>query len=277
MVDSVSPKTISVESALPWKLWKGKREVSSVNHWAGGGQSHSHPTVCEPVDFLWVFSRSYPVHIICSWIIEEETLWSSVNYLFFISTLWSMERTYELGKVLCDQKIWGVFPVVQWLRLQASTERASVWSLVGELRSHMPIDLAKKTKAKWDLKGVLEPEDDKSLVWGWWQDKEASCTELFPTKSCSHPVMLLQVGQRAGADSRLGLETQLGGFRLATHSSTLAWRIPGTEEPSGLPSMGSHRVGHDWSDLAAAAIADLKLNLSLGKSWVLRLVGLWGC
>ena len=32
-----------------------------------------------------------------------------------------------------------------------------------------------------------------------------------------------------------------------------AWRIPGMEEPGGLPSMGSHRVGHDWSDLAAAA------------------------
>ena len=32
---------------------------------------------------------------------------------------------------------------------------------------------------------------------------------------------------------------------MATHSSVLAWRIPGTEEPSGLPSMGSHRVGHD--------------------------------
>ena len=40
---------------------------------------------------------------------------------------------------------------------------------------------------------------------------------------------------------------------MATHSSVLAWRIPGTEEPSGLPSMGLHRVGHDWSDLAAAA------------------------
>ena len=38
---------------------------------------------------------------------------------------------------------------------------------------------------------------------------------------------------------------------MATHSSILARRIPGTEEPSGLPSMGSHRVGHDWSDLAA--------------------------
>ena len=40
---------------------------------------------------------------------------------------------------------------------------------------------------------------------------------------------------------------------MATHSSILAWRIPGTEELSGLPSVGSHRVGHDWSDLAAAA------------------------
>ena len=41
---------------------------------------------------------------------------------------------------------------------------------------------------------------------------------------------------------------------MATHSSTLAWRIPGMREPGRLPSMGSHRVGHDWSDLAAAAI-----------------------
>ena len=40
---------------------------------------------------------------------------------------------------------------------------------------------------------------------------------------------------------------------MATHSSVLAWRIPGTGEPGGLQSMGSHRVGHDWSDLAAAA------------------------
>ena len=39
---------------------------------------------------------------------------------------------------------------------------------------------------------------------------------------------------------------------MATHSSVLAWRIPGTGKPCGLPSMGSHRVGHDWSDLAVA-------------------------
>ena len=41
---------------------------------------------------------------------------------------------------------------------------------------------------------------------------------------------------------------------MATHSSVLAWRIPGTAEPSGLPSMGSHRVGHDWHDLAAGIL-----------------------
>ena len=38
---------------------------------------------------------------------------------------------------------------------------------------------------------------------------------------------------------------------MATHSSVLAWRIPGMAQPGGLPSMGSHRVGHDWSDFAA--------------------------
>ena len=40
---------------------------------------------------------------------------------------------------------------------------------------------------------------------------------------------------------------------MATHSSVVAWRIPGTGEPGGLPSMGSRRVGHDWSGLAAVA------------------------
>ena len=46
---------------------------------------------------------------------------------------------------------------------------------------------------------------------------------------------------------------------MATHSSVLAWRIPETGQPGGLTSMGSHRVRHDWSDLAAAAAARHKL------------------
>ena len=52
---------------------------------------------------------------------------------------------------------------------------------------------------------------------------------------------------------------------MATHSSVLAWRIPGMGEPGGLPSMGSHRVGHDWSDLAAAAAFKKTNKRQLGK------------
>ena len=47
---------------------------------------------------------------------------------------------------------------------------------------------------------------------------------------------------------------------MATHSSVLAWRIPGMGEPGGLLSMGSHRVRHDRSDLAAAAAAAAAVN-----------------
>ena len=52
---------------------------------------------------------------------------------------------------------------------------------------------------------------------------------------------------------------------MATHSSVLAWRILGMVEPAGLPSMGSHRVGHNSSDLAAAAAAAAAVILFLSR------------
>ena len=69
-------------------------------------------------------------------------------------------------------------------------------------------------------------------------------------------------------------QTRLSGFTLtfhfhalekemATHSSALAWRIPGTGEPGGLPSLGSHRAGHDCSDSAAALGAVLRASCAL--------------
>ena len=58
---------------------------------------------------------------------------------------------------------------------------------------------------------------------------------------------------------------------MATHSSALAWRIPGTGEPGGLLSMGSHRVRHDWSDLAAAATD--KFGLGVQNEEGQRLIG----
>ena len=54
---------------------------------------------------------------------------------------------------------------------------------------------------------------------------------------------------------------------MATHSSVLAWRIPGTGEPGRPPSMGSHRVGHDWCDLAPAASGRSSFSLRISCPW----------
>ena len=56
------------------------------------------------------------------------------------------------------------------------------------------------------------------------------------------------------------------GKEMAIHSSVLAWRNPGMAEPGGLPFMGSHRVGHNWSNLAAAAAVPIMKRTSQCKS-----------
>ena len=59
---------------------------------------------------------------------------------------------------------------------------------------------------------------------------------------------------------------------MAPHSSTLACKIPWTEEPGGLPSMGSRRVGHDWSDLAAAAADSIFKSRDITSPTMVHLV-----
>ena len=95
---------------------------------------------------------------------------------------------------------------------------------------------------------------------------------LFSWRRQWHPTPVLLPGKSHGRRSLVGCrpwgckesDTTLSDFtftfhfhalekEMATHSSVLACRIPGTGEPGGLPSMGLHRVRHDWSDLAAAA------------------------
>ena len=94
-----------------------------------------------------------------------------------------------------------------------------------------------------------------------------------------HPTPVLLPGKSHGRKSLVGCSpwvaksrAQLNDFTLtfhfhalekemATHSSILAWRIPGTGKPDGLPSMGSHRVGHNWRDLAAAAARCLETSI----------------
>ena len=61
---------------------------------------------------------------------------------------------------------------------------------------------------------------------------------------------------------------------MATHSSVFAWRIPGTGEPGGLPSVGSHRVGHDWETSLSLSLMG---GAILSKSLIQFSVDGWGC
>ena len=64
---------------------------------------------------------------------------------------------------------------------------------------------------------------------------------------------------------------------MASHSSTFAWKIPWMEEPGRLQSMGSLRVGHDWSDLAVAVANEFKVSwynlafLSVKRTYFLQM------
>ena len=77
----------------------------------------------------------------------------------------------------------------------------------------------------------------------------------------------------SGLASWLPPEQMILEKEMATHSSILAWRIPGTEEPGGLPSMGSHRVEHDWSNLAAAEQMIKKEKEGMWARWKLQCPG----
>ena len=91
-----------------------------------------------------------------------------------------------------------------------------------------------------------------------WKWKPLSPVRLFVTPWTICPWTTPGQNTRVGSHSllqRIFPTQELNPGLLHCHSSVLAWRIPGTAEPGGLPSMGSHRVGYDWSDLTAAAAA----------------------
>ena len=127
----------------------------------------------------------------------------------------------------------------------------------GELRSHMPWGMAKLKDKYWRI-----PESYKGTHILCYRRRQWQPTPvLLPGKSHGRRSL---VGCSPWGRWRLGTTERLHFHALekamATHSSVLAWRIPGTGEPGGLPSMGSHRVRHDWSDLAAAASCAISLR-----------------
>ena len=86
----------------------------------------------------------------------------------------------------------------------------------------------------------------------WWVHSVAKSQIQVITE---HKIKVLYAIQKDITSYLLYIAVCISEKAMATHSSTLAGRIPGSAEPGGLPSMGAHRVGHDWSNLAAAAAA----------------------
>ena len=120
---------------------------------------------------------------------------------------------------------------------------------------------------------------------------------LEPQRRQWHPTPVLSPGESHGRRSLAGCNpwgrweldmTEQRHFHfsfhasekeMATHSGVPAWRIPGMGKPGGLLSMGSHRVGHDWSDLAAAAVLNPQLETMHAEKSVLGFFpqSIWRC
>ena len=105
-------------------------------------------------------------------------------------------------------------------------------------------------------------------------------SKITAVGECSHEIKRhLLLGRKIMTNLDNILEKEM-----ATQSSVLAWGIPGTGEPGGLPSMGSHRVRHDWSNLAAAAADNilksrditLSIKVCLVKATVFQVI-MYGC
>ena len=166
--------------------------------------------------------------------------------VWLFATLWVLARRAPLSTVFSRQEYWSGLPcTLPGDRPNPGMEPISLMStvLVGRFFT---------TRVTWEALANIAP----CCKWG-----EGSGAPL--QYSCLENPM----GGGAWLAAVLGVAkswTRLSDFtftfhfhalekEMAAHSSVLAWRIPWTEKPGGLQSMGLHRVGHDWSDLAAAA------------------------
>ena len=139
------------------------------------------------------------------------------------------------------------------------------------------IVLEKTLESSLDCKEIklVSPKGNQPWISIRRTDAEAEAPTLWPSDGKSRPTGKdLDAGKDWGQEEKEAAEDEMVGQHhwfngqefeqtpekaMAPHSSVLAWRIPRTGEPGGLPSMGSHRVGHDWSDLAVVAVAVARL------------------
>ena len=146
--------------------------------------------------------------------------------------------------------------MIQWLRLHASNVEGMVsvpgW---GTKIPHPACCGQKMNKNKnWKIKYVLKRNNNRREGNG--TLLQYSCLENPMDRGAwKAAVHGIAEGQTWLSDFTFTFHFHALEKEMATYSSVLAWRIPGTGEPGELPSLGSHGVRHNWSDLAAAAAA----------------------
>ena len=150
------------------------------------------------------------------------------------------------------------FPGGPVVKTSPSNARMQVWSLTGEIRSHMPQGQKPKTYNRSNIvtnsiktfkmvhikkKKIFKKMKEKYFlrqtktkiegIWGQWSSLGAQIVKNLPAMQ---ETWVLPLGWEDPLEKRM-----------STRSSICAWRIPWTEEPGRLQSMGSQRVGHDWA------------------------------
>ena len=177
----------------------------------------------------------------------------------------SIHLMLTISKANCEKQkksIYRNFLVVQWLGLRAFTAGAWVQSLGRELRS--PKAIRCRQQQQKNLKSIYY----WFLIVGRqvsWKMINIICYNIWLYKLTDFVPLGIQRSLVAAVHGVARSRTRLSDFpftfhfhalekEMATHSSVLAWRIPEMAEPGGLPSVGSHKVRHDWSDLATAGI-----------------------
>ena len=202
------------------------------------------------------------------------------------------QRHHFTNKSMYSQSYWFSSTYVQMWKLADEGCVMKNWcfqTVVQEKTLESPLDSKKikpinpKGNQPWIFFGRTDTEDEALIFWSWdakswligkdpdvgkdWKKEEKGATEdkmVGQHHRLSGHEFEQTLGGNEGQGSlaccspwrhnriRHDLVTELE-KEMAPHSSVLAWKIPGTGEPGGLSSMGSHRVGHNWRDLAAAA------------------------